>query len=88
MANITRRLIADLILLISVVLLPWWLSAPIAIIFLFVFDSYYEILIAGLIIDSLYPHSFIIPRISIGFTFLAAVVFLASFPIKRNLKFY
>lgn len=41
-------------MLISIVWAYWWVALILAIIFIFIFPSYYEILLWGLLYDSLY----------------------------------
>jgi hypothetical protein len=49
-----KRVVFDLILLISVFIFPWWASVIIILIGMFIFDRFYEFIIASSIIFSLY----------------------------------
>ena len=49
-----KRIILSSIFLISAFILPWWLVMFLGLMLLFYFNNYYEFIIAGLILDSLY----------------------------------
>lgn len=80
------RIIADVILVISVFLWPWWVSSILCIAAIFYFRDFYEALIFGLFMDSVYS----LPEYAWGFLFTlsAALVFIVSFSLKKRLKFY
>jgi hypothetical protein len=82
-----RRILADMILICSVFLLPYWLTAIFGIFFAFYFENYYEFLCAGLAIDFVYH----IPLARYGhfqfiFSFLCALCFLVIIPLRRRLR--
>lgn len=49
-----KRVIFDIILILSVFIMPWWVSALLALGGIFVFKQFYEFIIAGIIMYSLY----------------------------------
>jgi hypothetical protein len=49
-----KRILIDILLLISVFIFPWWIVLLAAVFCVFAFKSFYEIVILGLVIDSLY----------------------------------
>ena len=49
-----RRVIFDVVLILSIFLLPWWISAVGAIVGIFVFRSFYEFIVTFLIIYALF----------------------------------
>jgi hypothetical protein len=49
-----KRFIFDLILFISVFVFPWWISLLGVIVGIFIFDDFYEYIVAGFIIFALY----------------------------------
>ena len=51
----TKRIILDIALFLSIFLAPFWLTLLFAIALLFVFDDFYEILPIFFLIDLLYP---------------------------------
>lgn len=84
-----KRIIIDILLLLSVFF--WGPILPVigALFFLYYFESFYEIMFVGLIIDVLYGS----PLSSLGgfshtMTFIAVVLLISSFFIKKKLKFY
>jgi hypothetical protein len=53
--NLTmKRLIGDVILLISVLVFPWWVSILLLLIGIFIFNNFYEFIVFNVIINSLY----------------------------------
>ena len=48
------RACADMLLFGSVLFLPWWVGAALALVFFFFFPSYIEMLLAALLADLLY----------------------------------
>ncbi len=83
------RIIIDCILILSAFFVPWWipmLGGLIAIVF---FNSYYEIVVLGVILDSLYNAS--IPRFYQFQFVLTLTSILAVFcigAIKERLRFH
>jgi len=49
-----KRIAADIILFLSILFLPWWLTTAIALLFLFFFHFFIEFVIAGFIVDMLF----------------------------------
>jgi hypothetical protein len=63
-----QRILVDALLFASLLWLPWWCSALIALAAVFIFEWYLEAVIAGFLMDSLYG----VPSARFhGFTFLA-----------------
>ena len=48
------RVSANLLLFLSLVLAPWWLTLVLAVLTVFVFDNFYEIIFLGFCFDLLY----------------------------------
>lgn len=83
------RIGIDCLLLISAFFFPWWVTMLGAVVATFYFRSYYEIVVLGLIIDSLYNAS--VPRfygIQYVLTFAAIFFVFISHIIKERLRFY
>lgn len=85
----TARIIIDIMLLLAIFLLPPIFPLIIVLFFSYYFESFYEIIFAGLIIDALYSR----PMANFYFfsypmTFIAVVLFISSIFIKKKLKFY
>lgn len=77
-----KRILADIALFLSIVLLPWWISAPALIAALFYFESYYESIFGGFFIDSLYMLSNKNFFAAFPFTLGLAILFCASYTLK------
>lgn len=71
------RILSGLIMIACIIWGYWWLMLSAAIIFLFIFNSYYEIIAWGIIYDSLY-----------GLTHMFTIVFISLFIIAFFLKKY
>jgi len=85
--DIIFRIIYDLVVLLAVFVLPWWLSSILVILGLFLFRSFYEIFIPALAMDSLYGNSggsFVLSNI---FSIFAVILFLLSYSIKTRFSF-
>ncbi|MDO8564724.1 MAG: hypothetical protein Q7R88_01890 [bacterium] len=49
-----QRIIADILMLVSLLLLPAWVTVCAAVVLFFYFQNYYEILLVGLLLDLFY----------------------------------
>jgi hypothetical protein len=85
---ITTRIICDIFLIGSVFLLPWWLAFFLSLIFLFVFDFYWEMTIACIVLDVLYSFGAHLSIQSLKFFLISIVILAVSLPLKNRLKFY
>ncbi|HEY4510241.1 MAG TPA: hypothetical protein VJJ73_00195 [Candidatus Paceibacterota bacterium] len=87
-SSLGARIVGDVILFIAIVAFPWWLSFIFAAAGAFFFRDYYEMLIAGLAIDSLYnavgPDRGFVYVFSITFAILFVIVFF----LKQRLLLY
>lgn len=54
MTSTAKRIILNAVILFSLLALPWWCTAAFALAGIFVFDTFFEAVIAGFIMDSLY----------------------------------
>lgn len=82
------RIAFNVLMFTSVLFLPWWITAIIAISFLFKFTAY-EIILWGVFADMLYSAS--APsfyNIEFLFTISAIVIFVLAYFIKKRLMFY
>lgn len=53
-STVIKRAFFDIVLLVAVFYTPWWIVAILAFVGAFIWSSYYEIFICGLLIDLLY----------------------------------
>lgn len=84
------RLIAALLMIGLVAWGYWWLILIAACIFLFVYRSYYEIILWGIIFDAVYaapPEKLFDYRAHIA-TLLAIALFFLTIFLKKRLAFY
>lgn len=85
----TKRIIIDLVLLLSVFFFPPIFPMLVALFFLYYFESFYEIIFLGLVIDSLYGRPVTsLYNFSYSMTFISSAFFISSIFIKKRLKFY
>ncbi|MDP3996728.1 MAG: hypothetical protein Q8P86_03490 [bacterium] len=84
-----KRVTADIIFFFFILFAPWWASVIFGLVCLFIFERYYEILVAGLALDVLYgvgaSKNGGFPVI---FTVSASFAFVASLYLKERIKFY
>ncbi len=84
-----KRVMFDILLVISVLLLPWWISAILTLAGAFIFDHFYEFIIAGVMIYSL----FAIPGTGFlsspfWFPFMIGVAYILIGIVKRYIILY
>jgi len=48
------RILSGIVVIVSAIIFPWWVSVIFAVAGLFYFGNFYEVLIVGLILDTLY----------------------------------
>jgi hypothetical protein len=85
--NIYKRALADLIIVVLALMFPWWASFAAALIALWFFSSYVEIIFLGLILDSLYNAPIASVReFQFIITIAAIVIYLLAGYIKGRLR--
>lgn len=86
--SLRNRIIFNIILGLSILFMPWWLSVGLGILMIAFIRNPYEILVWGLFMDSLYGFSgtdfFFIGT----FTWAAVIALLISIFLKERLLFY
>ncbi len=82
------RITCDLLLLTSVFCFPWWVTIALAIIFLFIFESFWEVAVAGILLDVLYSFESAFSLHSLKYSIFFICLFALSLPVKNCLKFY
>jgi hypothetical protein len=81
------RVILDTLLFLGVFVAPLWLVAIGAIVCLFLFENFYEIIILGIIMDGLYGLSVRFSVIPAIYTVFATVLFIMRNFLKKHLSF-
>lgn len=77
-----KRIIADAVLFLSIFFLPWYLTAALGIIFIFLFSKFWEAAGAGFFIDALYLEGFGI------FTICALLLVFFLNAIKEKVRLF
>ena len=85
----TRRIILDILLLLSAILMPFWFTVIFALILLFYFERFYEIIPLFFLMDLLYG----VPEqrflgVVIVLTIISIVVYFLSGILKSKLRPY
>lgn len=85
----TTRILIDILLFLAILFLPPFFTVIIALLLLYYFESFYEIIFVGFIIDTLYGRPLTsLYNFSYSMTFISAVLFVSSIFAKKQLKFY
>ena len=84
-----KRVIFDTVLFIAVFILPWWITIPLAIIGLFVFNDFYEFIIVGIIIFAVFraPGDKIITS-PLWYSLITLILFFGIQQLKKVIIFY
>lgn len=84
-----KRLIFNVLLFLSIVACPWWVSVAFGVVTLYYFKFFNEIILYGLLLDILYGRfSVHFSLWDYRFTLFFTVLLLSSFYLKKGLKFY
>lgn len=86
--NPNIRIFCDVILFCSLFFFPWWASVLFGLYLVFVFDSYYELLLSALILDTLYAAGKLSFLMGMPFTLILSALFLISFYAKEHFTFH
>jgi len=78
----SKRIILNLILLLSVLFMPWWVSVVLALFLVFYLNNFYEIVIFGFVMDALYGTG------QFYFIIGALVMFAAVYLFKSRVRYY
>lgn len=79
------RAIITILLFLSVILLPYWIYLPAIVITLIFFRLFWEGIVLGFIIDTLYGYGSGLAHYQ--FSLYALILFLLLIPIRDNLRF-
>lgn len=84
-----KRVIFDIILFISIFVFPWWITSLLLLAGLFIFDNFYEFLVASVITFSLYsvPSGRIISS-PVYFPVIIFIFFIVIQSVKNNMILY
>jgi hypothetical protein len=81
------RLFIDILILFGLLVIQWWIVLPIAIFFTFRFKNYYELIIYGFVLDSLYavPMPYLY-NIELIFSIVCTTIYLIVELLKPQLR--
>lgn len=83
-----RRILLDTILMLGAFIAPPWLTLVVALIGLFSFENFYEILAVGFIVDGLYGIKTPVMFIPVFYTIISGCMFVAVIFLRKHLRFY
>ncbi len=75
-----NRILIDIILLVGMIILPWWVTLLLALFFSFQFESYYEMIAVGLFLDAQLGFA------ASGFHFIFIAIFFLGFVLSYFLR--
>jgi hypothetical protein len=78
----SKRITLDILLFLSILFAPWWVSVLLSLFLLVYFDNFIEIIIAGIVMDTLYGNNW-----KIYFIVGSSSVFVLAYLIKRKMRF-
>jgi len=88
-----KHIILDIILFLSIIICPWWVSTFFALFLLYYLRFFNEIILFGVVMDIFYGN--FSPLLTDGFhlfsykfTIFFLILLLFSFFVKKRLKFY
>ena len=81
------RILSNIFLIFSLFLLPIYITLFLILYFIFVFDNFFEAIILGFLIDTIYGSGSIFTiHFSYFFTLLISIFYLISFRLKTILR--
>jgi hypothetical protein len=84
--NIAKRVVLSALFILSSFLLPWWLVIIIGLFLAFYFKNFYEFILSGLILDSLYGKIISIENFYFIFTLITTIATLLMISFKKLLR--
>lgn len=79
------RIIFGVLLIFMAFLLPWWMVFILALLGLFYFENLYEVILVGLILDSLYKLPFTLWGFEFIFTLFFIIAMYLIIKFRKNL---
>jgi hypothetical protein len=85
MVNMIPRILYGLFIILCAFLAPWWVSTVFSILGLFYFEKLFEVIVVGIIIDSLYGANLEIFHFNFIFTLIFIILFYGISHLRKNL---
>lgn len=84
-----KRVIFDIVLFLSVFILPWWITVPLSIFGIFLFRNFYEFLVVSAIMYALFaiPNRGVISS-PIWFPVIVSVIYIVIQVFRSNIILY
>jgi len=84
-----KRVFFDILLLLSVFLLPWWVTTVLVLAGVFIFREFYELLVVGVMMYSIYriPGPAVISS-PIWFPIILIAIYLGTQALRRYMILY
>ncbi|OHA80630.1 MAG: hypothetical protein A2675_02675 [Candidatus Yonathbacteria bacterium RIFCSPHIGHO2_01_FULL_51_10] len=79
----TKRLVADALMVLSAIFLPWWITAPLIVAGCMFMEAFYEGIMLAAIIDLIYGTT-TLPHLTIA----ACLAFLAGPVLRERVRWY
>lgn len=80
------RIISNLLIIFSIFLLPQYVTIVLVISAILLFDNFFESIIAGVLLDTIYGSGVVGLDLGYFFTIFITVFYIASFKIKDVLR--
>ena len=80
-----RRLVFNILIILSILFMPWWIGAIVAILGCSFVDRFYEVIVYGILADAFYGTKFGYHGFQYMATLSAVVIFAAVSTIKKRL---
>jgi hypothetical protein len=84
---IFQRIFFDILLFLSLFLLPWWVTIILGIVLIFRFKNFYEFIFICFLIDSYFGQQVKILDSYFIFTFIGIFIFIIINKVKENLRY-
>lgn len=87
--NMTGRIITNIVIVISILFLPWWATVLLVCAGILLFPHFYEAIIAGVLMDVLYGVSMVsFSGFVAVFTVIFSLGYLLGERFKKNVRLY
>ena len=83
------RLVSTIAVFLSIILLPYWIYLPLTFIAIVLFPVYWEGIVFGFLIDTLYGGGVeMFPGLFSSFSFISFILLIIVVPIKERIRIH